>query len=95
MKDVPALLNHCFGPKSVSGEFHIVGVVQLPTNVPLRCVVPLFYPRVSCGAAAFRAYLTAVMSLQHSEQPDYSALKAGLSAALEQLKATPQQPLTF
>lgn len=63
MKDVPALLNHCFGSKSVS--------------------------------SAFKAYLTAVMSLQYSEQPDYSALKAGVSAALQQLKATPQQPLTF
>lgn len=56
MKDVPALLNHCFGPKSES--------------------------------TAFKAYLTTVMSLQYSEQPDYAALKAGLNA-------TPQQPLTF
>lgn len=48
-----------------------------------------------CVVDAFKAYLTAVMSLQYSEQPDYSALKAGLSGALQQLKATPQQPLTF
>lgn len=35
------------------------------------------------------------MSLQYTDEPDYAALKAGLSAALQQLKATPQQPLTF
>lgn len=41
MKDVPALLNHCFGPNSVSGEFYIV--VQLLTNVPL-CYIVLCSP---------------------------------------------------
>lgn len=92
MKDVPALLNHCFGPKSVSSEFTSL----LSSEQMCHCVASsLVDPCVSCGAAAFRAYLTAVMSLQYSEQPDYSVLKAGLSAALQQLKATPQQPLTF
>lgn len=68
-------------------------------SAPNKCVAvlhqPLFTPCVSCGVAAFKAYLSAVMSLQYSEQPDYSALKDSLSAALQQLKATPQQPLTF
>ncbi|XP_026175670.1 serine/threonine-protein kinase VRK3 isoform X2 [Mastacembelus armatus] len=42
---------------------------------------------------AFQTYLTAVMALQYSEQPDYSALKAGLIAALLQLGGTLEQPL--
>ena len=47
------------------------------------------------GVDAFQTYLTEVMSLQYSEQPDYAALKAGLSAALLQLGVSPEQPLSF
>uniref|UniRef100_A0A8D0AJU8 VRK serine/threonine kinase 3 n=1 Tax=Sander lucioperca TaxID=283035 RepID=A0A8D0AJU8_SANLU len=36
-------------------------------------------------SSAFQTYLTEVMTMQYSEQPDYSLLKAGLSAALLQL----------
>ncbi|XP_028428735.1 serine/threonine-protein kinase VRK3 isoform X1 [Perca flavescens] len=63
MEDVPALLSHCFGKKSVS--------------------------------SAFQTYLTKVMTMQYSEQPDYSLLKAGLSAALLQLGGLLEQPLSF
>ncbi|XP_068595371.1 serine/threonine-protein kinase VRK3-like isoform X1 [Brachionichthys hirsutus] len=61
MKDVPALLHHCFGEKRVS--------------------------------SAFQTYLTAVMTLQYSEQPDYAALKADLSASLLQLGGSLEEPL--
>lgn len=44
---------------------------------------------------AFQTYLTAVMALQYSELPDYSALQAGLSAALLQLGGSLEQPITF
>ncbi|KAK1891311.1 Inactive serine/threonine-protein kinase VRK3 [Dissostichus eleginoides] len=63
MKDVPALLSHCFEKNTVS--------------------------------SAFEAYLTNVMALQYTEQPDYSALKAGLSAVLLQLGGAAEQPLSF
>lgn len=46
-------------------------------------------------SSAFQTYLTAVMALRYSEQPDYSALKAGLSAALQQLGGSLDQPLSF
>ncbi|KAK5873930.1 hypothetical protein PBY51_018925 [Eleginops maclovinus] len=46
-------------------------------------------------SSSFQAYLTNVMTLQYTEQPDYSALKAGLSAALLQLGGAPDQPLSF
>ncbi|XP_034045607.1 inactive serine/threonine-protein kinase VRK3 isoform X2 [Thalassophryne amazonica] len=63
MDDVPALLNHCFGKKSVT--------------------------------RAFQTYLTAVMALQYSEQPDYLALKDVFRAALLQLGGTVEQLLDF
>ncbi|XP_004543112.1 serine/threonine-protein kinase VRK3 isoform X1 [Maylandia zebra] len=44
---------------------------------------------------AFQTYLTAVMALQYSEQPNYSTLKAGLSDALVQLGASVEEPLNF
>uniref|UniRef100_G3PTJ5 VRK serine/threonine kinase 3 n=1 Tax=Gasterosteus aculeatus aculeatus TaxID=481459 RepID=G3PTJ5_GASAC len=44
-------------------------------------------------SSAFETYLTKVMSLQYSEEPDYSALKAGLIAALLQLGGSPELPL--
>ncbi|XP_045888426.1 inactive serine/threonine-protein kinase VRK3 isoform X2 [Micropterus dolomieu] len=44
---------------------------------------------------AFQTYLTAVAALQYAEQPDYSALKAGLSATLLQLGGSPEKPLSF
>lgn len=47
------------------------------------------------GVGAFETYLTKVMSLQYSEEPDYSALKAGLIAALLQLGGSPELPLSF
>uniref|UniRef100_A0AAQ4PAC0 VRK serine/threonine kinase 3 n=1 Tax=Gasterosteus aculeatus aculeatus TaxID=481459 RepID=A0AAQ4PAC0_GASAC len=46
-------------------------------------------------SSAFETYLTKVMSLQYSEEPDYSALKAGLIAALLQLGGSPELPLSF
>ncbi|XP_031170013.1 inactive serine/threonine-protein kinase VRK3 isoform X2 [Sander lucioperca] len=46
-------------------------------------------------SSAFQTYLTEVMTMQYSEQPDYSLLKAGLSAALLQLGGLPEQPLSF
>ncbi|XP_068586390.1 serine/threonine-protein kinase VRK3 [Cebidichthys violaceus] len=46
-------------------------------------------------SSAFQTYLTEVMTLQYSEQPDYSALKAGLRAALLQLGGSPELPLSF
>lgn len=42
---------------------------------------------------AFQTYLTSVMALQYSEQPDYSALKCGLSAALLQLGGSLEEPI--
>ena len=50
---------------------------------------------VSDGAGAFQTYLTAVMALRYSEQPDYSVLKGRLSAALQQLGGSLDQPLSF
>ncbi|XP_017296497.1 inactive serine/threonine-protein kinase VRK3 [Kryptolebias marmoratus] len=46
-------------------------------------------------SSAFQAYLSAVMSLQYSEQPSYSELKAGLDAALQQLGGSMEQPLSL
>ncbi|KAG7230501.1 hypothetical protein INR49_024610, partial [Caranx melampygus] len=46
-------------------------------------------------SSAFQSYLTAVMALQYTEQPDYSALKAGLSAALMKMGGSLEQPLSF
>ncbi|KAM3877002.1 serine/threonine-protein kinase VRK3 [Diretmus argenteus] len=46
-------------------------------------------------SSALQAYLTEVMALHYSEQPDYTALKAGLSAALLQLGGSLQQPLSL
>lgn len=96
MEDVPALLSHCFGPKCVSSEFECL---LCSTKTSLQ---PFFFPLcpqtsacVFCPVDAFKAYLTTVMALQYLEQPDYSALKAGLSAALLQLGGTAEQPLTF
>uniref|UniRef100_A0A3Q3ID03 Protein kinase domain-containing protein n=1 Tax=Monopterus albus TaxID=43700 RepID=A0A3Q3ID03_MONAL len=45
-------------------------------------------------SSAFQTYLTAVMALQYSEEPDYSALRARLSAALLQLGGSLEQPLS-
>ncbi|XP_023140002.2 inactive serine/threonine-protein kinase VRK3 [Amphiprion ocellaris] len=46
-------------------------------------------------SSAFHTYLTAVMTLQYSEQPDYSALKTGLSDALLKLGGSMEQPLSI
>ncbi|XP_056268817.1 inactive serine/threonine-protein kinase VRK3 isoform X1 [Pseudoliparis swirei] len=46
-------------------------------------------------SSAFQPYLTEVMALQYSEQPDYAALKAGLVAALLQLGGAPELPLSL
>ncbi|XP_071381306.1 serine/threonine-protein kinase VRK3 [Centroberyx affinis] len=43
--------------------------------------------------SALQVYLTEVTALQYSDQPDYSALKAGLSAALLRLGGSLEQPL--
>ncbi|XP_037552014.1 inactive serine/threonine-protein kinase VRK3 [Nematolebias whitei] len=44
---------------------------------------------------AFQAYLSTVMSLQYSEQPNYSELKAGLCAALQKLGGSMERPLSL
>ncbi|CAN9507045.1 unnamed protein product [Ophioblennius macclurei] len=44
---------------------------------------------------AFQTYLTSVMALQYFEQPDYSALKSGLSGALLLLGGSLEQPLSL
>uniref|UniRef100_A0A671YKY3 VRK serine/threonine kinase 3 n=1 Tax=Sparus aurata TaxID=8175 RepID=A0A671YKY3_SPAAU len=44
-------------------------------------------------SSAFQTYLTTVMTLQYAEQPDYSALKDGLSQTLQQLGGSPELPL--
>uniref|UniRef100_A0A3B5M591 VRK serine/threonine kinase 3 n=1 Tax=Xiphophorus couchianus TaxID=32473 RepID=A0A3B5M591_9TELE len=41
-------------------------------------------------SGAFQGFLTAVMSLQYTEEPNYSMLKTGLSAALQQLGGSKQ-----
>ncbi|XP_013883303.1 serine/threonine-protein kinase VRK3 [Austrofundulus limnaeus] len=46
-------------------------------------------------SSAFQDYLSAVMSLQYSEQPDYSGLKTGLCAALQKLGGSMEQPLSL
>ncbi|XP_019954404.2 serine/threonine-protein kinase VRK3 isoform X2 [Paralichthys olivaceus] len=46
-------------------------------------------------SSAFQSFLTAVMDLQYSEQPDYSALKAGFSTALLHMGGSQEQPLCF
>jgi len=51
--------------------------------------------RVCDAVGAFQPYLTEVMALQYSEQPDYAALKAGLVAALLQLGGAPELPLSL
>ena len=58
------------------------------------CIL-LIYFCVCPVEGAFQAYLTNVMALQYTEQPDYSALKAGLSAVLLQLGGAAELPLSF
>ena len=50
---------------------------------------------VCFAVGAFQSFLTAVMALQYTEQPDYSALKAGLSSALLQMGGSQEQTLCF
>jgi hypothetical protein len=44
-------------------------------------------------SGALQVYLSQVMALQYSDQPDYRALRAGLSAALQKLGGSLEQPL--
>uniref|UniRef100_A0A8C7LHI5 VRK serine/threonine kinase 3 n=1 Tax=Oncorhynchus kisutch TaxID=8019 RepID=A0A8C7LHI5_ONCKI len=44
-------------------------------------------------SSALQGYLSQVMALQYSDQPDYRALRAGLSAALQKLGGSLEQPL--
>lgn len=44
-------------------------------------------------SSAFKSYMTVVMALQYSQQPDYAALKAGLNTALLQLGGSLELPL--
>nr|XP_046201871.1 inactive serine/threonine-protein kinase VRK3-like [Oncorhynchus gorbuscha]XP_046201872.1 inactive serine/threonine-protein kinase VRK3-like [Oncorhynchus gorbuscha]XP_046201873.1 inactive serine/threonine-protein kinase VRK3-like [Oncorhynchus gorbuscha] len=44
-------------------------------------------------SSALQVYLSQVMALQYSDQPDYRALRAGLSAALQKLGGSLEQPL--
>lgn len=94
MEDVGALLSHCFMKKNVSSECKCLFCVTYNHAVTAHCEA-----EYNCvcfdGAAAFQMYLTAVMALQYSEQPDYSALKAGLSAALLKLGGSLEQPVSF
>uniref|UniRef100_A0A674F3R2 VRK serine/threonine kinase 3 n=1 Tax=Salmo trutta TaxID=8032 RepID=A0A674F3R2_SALTR len=45
------------------------------------------------GSSALQVYLSQVMALQYSDQPDYRALRAGLSAALQKLGGSLEQTL--
>uniref|UniRef100_A0A3Q0QZG9 VRK serine/threonine kinase 3 n=1 Tax=Amphilophus citrinellus TaxID=61819 RepID=A0A3Q0QZG9_AMPCI len=45
--------------------------------------------------STFQTYLTAVMALQYTEQPDYAALKAGFTSGLVQLGASVEEPFGF
>lgn len=47
------------------------------------------------ASAAFKSFLCAVMALEYNEQPDYAAMKSGLSAALTQLGGSVEQPLSI
>uniref|UniRef100_A0A8C7V2X8 VRK serine/threonine kinase 3 n=1 Tax=Oncorhynchus mykiss TaxID=8022 RepID=A0A8C7V2X8_ONCMY len=44
-------------------------------------------------SSALQVYLSQVMALQYSDQPDYRALRAGLRAALQKLGGSLEQPL--
>ena len=44
-------------------------------------------------SGALQVYLSQVMALQYSDQPDYRALRAGLRAALQKLGGSLEQPL--
>uniref|UniRef100_A0A087X7D4 VRK serine/threonine kinase 3 n=1 Tax=Poecilia formosa TaxID=48698 RepID=A0A087X7D4_POEFO len=46
-------------------------------------------------SGAFQSFLTAVMSLQYTEEPNYSKLKSELSASLQQLGGSVEQPLNL
>ncbi|XP_072320621.1 serine/threonine-protein kinase VRK3 isoform X2 [Eucyclogobius newberryi] len=50
---------------------------------------------VCVAVGAFQSFLSAVMALEYNEQPDYTALKSGLSAALNKLGASVEQPLNI
>lgn len=77
------------------GAFPVSSSVSSVSYTTFSCIffgdIFLFF----CAAGAFQTYLTAVMALQYSEQPDYSALKAELSDALVQLGASVEEPLDF
>lgn len=44
---------------------------------------------------AFESFLSVVMALEYNEQPDYTALKSGLTAALTRLGVSEEQPLSI
>lgn len=46
-------------------------------------------------SSAFEPFLSVVMALQYTEQPDYTVLKSGLSIALKQLGGSMEQPLSI
>uniref|UniRef100_A0A3P9KEX1 VRK serine/threonine kinase 3 n=2 Tax=Oryzias latipes TaxID=8090 RepID=A0A3P9KEX1_ORYLA len=46
-------------------------------------------------SSAFHTYLKSVMALEYSEEPNYSSLKNGLSAALHQLGGSVESPLSL
>lgn len=85
VEDVPALLSHCFGQKKVPGE--VTRSHEASVHMGFSYV---------CGCVGvFQTYLSAVMTLQYSEQPDYSTLKTELSAALLQRGGSLEQLLCF
>jgi len=88
MEDVKALLSHCFGKKRVSSGYKRA---FCDLSVTAGCLVI----HACLDTGAFQTYLTAVMALQYSEQPDYSALRAGLSDALQQLGGSVELPLSL
>ncbi|KAG8001522.1 Ras-related protein Rab-27A [Nibea albiflora] len=93
MEDVPALLSHCFGKKRVSSELNLNYINKIA--ILSKLFADIFSVSVCHAVGAFQTYLTTAMALQYSEQPDYSTLKAGLSAALLQLGGSVEQPLNF
>uniref|UniRef100_A0A3B3ZEW8 Protein kinase domain-containing protein n=1 Tax=Periophthalmus magnuspinnatus TaxID=409849 RepID=A0A3B3ZEW8_9GOBI len=84
---------------TLSQPEHICLVGQILGSVCLiyfdmYCVTMYVYPSfVSAGEGAFQSFLSAVMALEYNEQPDYNALKSGLSAALNQLGGSVEETL--
>lgn len=87
MEDVPALLRDCFGKRTVSSELACLYCFNRKNHVLMLLVC------VCDHAGAFKMYVSAVMALQYTELPDYSALRDGLSHVLCQQGGSVEQLL--